>query len=83
MTIPENERTPITSITIFTDPNSQISSVRLNEKHPNADENGWFCLGKLKRSKITVDNINRLIELIKCYKLDDCYWRPKGYKKWE
>jgi len=82
VSIPIEKRLPITKITIYSDPSSSITSVKLNGKHPNADSNGWFCLGKLKKSPLDIDTIYKLIELVKCYKLDDCYWRPYGYKKW-
>lgn len=82
VSIPVSKRIPITKITIFSDPSACVTSVRLKEKHPNADLDGWFCLGKLKRLPLNVDTIYKLMELIKCYKLDDCYWRPGSYKEW-
>lgn len=80
--IPEDESIPITKVTIYTDPSGLVSSVKVKGKHPNADKKGWFCLGNLKMVPFCVGSINNLIEQIKCYKLDDCYWKPNGYKKW-
>jgi hypothetical protein len=80
--IPEEDRTEINKIEIFVDSSGLITSVRLNGLHPNADNNGWYCLGSLKFSPLTVDNIYKLIENIKCFHLSDCYWKPENYKKW-
>lgn len=81
--IPEDERIPITRICIYTDPSCMITSVRLHGKHPNADSNGWYCLGNLKFIPLSVESIKKLIENIKCYKLQDCYWKPKNYNEWD
>lgn len=80
--IPIEDRIPIEKIDIYIDPSCTITSVRLYNKHPNADPNGWYCLGDIKFSPLCVDSINRLIEQIKCYHLNDCYWKPKNYKEW-
>lgn len=80
--IPEHDRLPIPKIDIYIDPSCTITSVRIYGEHPNADDNGWYCLGDLKFSPLSVESINRLIEQIKCYHLNDCYWKPKNYKEW-
>lgn len=81
--IPEGQAIPIARITIYTDPSGLISSVKIIGKHPNADNSGWFCLGDLKMIPLSVSAINQIITQIKCYKLYDCYWRPKNYKDWK
>lgn len=80
--IPEGEIIPINKISIHTDPSCMVTSVRIQGKHPNADSNGWYCLGNLKFLPLSVDTIKKLIEQIKCYQLNDCYWKPKNYKEW-
>ena len=80
--IPKESAIPITKIIIYTDPSGLISSVNIIGKHPNADKNGWFCLGNLKMIPFCVKSINTLTEQIKSYKLDDCYWKPRNYKEW-
>lgn len=82
MIIPPKDRTNIEKIDIYVDPSCAITSVRLYGSHPNADNNGWYCLGDLKFLPLSVESINSLIEQIKCYQLRDCYWKPKNYKEW-
>lgn len=82
VTIPQCDRIPIEKLDIYIDPSCAITSVRLYGEHPNADSNGWYCLGDLKFSPLSVETINKLIEQIKCYQLKDCYWKPKNYKEW-
>jgi len=81
-TIPEDERIPIHKICIHTDPSCMVTSVRIIGKHPNADSKGWYCLGDLKFLPLNIETIYKLIEQIKCYQLQDCYWKPKNYKEW-
>lgn len=80
--IPEEDRVPINRLEINTDPFGSITSVKIDSKHPNADDSGWFCLGELKSIPLSVEAINRIICQMKCYHLMDCYWRPTNYKKW-
>lgn len=82
VSIPDKDRIPIDKIDIYIDPSCSITSVRLYGSHPNADSNGWYCLGELKFSPLSVDSINKLLEHIKCYQLKDCYWKPQNYKEW-
>jgi len=82
VSIPKYDRLPIEKVDIYIDPSCTITSVRLHGEHPNADNNGWYCLGNLKFSPLSVASINKLIEQIKCYHLNDCYWKPKNYKEW-
>jgi hypothetical protein len=80
--VPIDNLKPINKIFIYTDPQGYISSLRIDEKHPNADDKGWYCMGDLKRISLSVDNIKTIINNIEYYRLDDCYWRPPGFKKW-
>jgi len=82
ISIPKQDRIPINKIDIYVDPSCAITSVRLYGQHLNSDSNGWYCLGNLKFSPLSIDTINRLIEQIKCYQLQDCYWKPKNFKEW-
>lgn len=81
--IPEDCAIPIERVVIYSNPSGLISSVKIIGKHPNADKDGWFCLGELKMIPLSVNAIYNIIAQIKCYKLDDCYWRPNNYKDWK
>lgn len=64
---------PITSIKIYITPDNKITRVKISGEHPNADENGWYCLGFLKFAPLTVMFIQKLIDNMKLYNLTDCY----------
>lgn len=78
--LPAKNSKKIDKLEIYTDPAGTITSVRINSEHPNSDKNGWFCLGTLKNLKLNKDGIDQLISNIKCYKLDDCYWKIETVK---
>jgi hypothetical protein len=75
--IPIEKQIKIVKLSIYTDHNGFITSVRLKGKHPNANPEGWYCLGTLKLMPLTHETINLLLSQIKVYKLDDCYWKPE------
>lgn len=79
--IPDKYKITISKISIYTDPSGYITSVYLKGKHPNANSDGWYCLGELKLMQLSVEAINTLISQIKIYKLDDCYWKPQWLKE--
>jgi len=80
--IPLEDRIPIDKLEIYMDHSGSLTSVRIKGKHPNADECGWYCLGELKFRPLSTETINKLIACIKCYQLNDCYWKP-DYSQWE
>lgn len=80
--IPQDSHILISKLIIYADPQGCVTSMRLDKKHPNADEKGWYCMGDLKSVILSTNNMNTLISNIKCYRLDDCYWRPTGFRKW-
>ena len=72
--MPKQKSSKIDKIEIYTDPGGGITSVKIHGEHPNADKNGWFCLGSLKHLQLNKEGIDQLISNITYYKLDDCYW---------
>jgi len=78
--IPEDLRIPVKNIVIYTDSNNFINSAYIGDcEHPNAKD-GWFCIGNLEGSKLTLRNIESLMRHIKKYNLNDCYYIPKNMK---
>jgi len=73
--IPTNKMITINKLNIYTDSNGYITSVKLDSKHPNADDNGWYCLGKLKYLPLSVESVELLKSKIEAINLDDCYWK--------
>ena len=65
----------INKIEFFTDPSGNITNVQIDNKHPNADENGWYCLGDLKFSHLETESINKILDSIKIYNFKDSYWK--------
>lgn len=60
--------------------NYQILNAIIDNKHPNANKNGDYCLGSYKFSELNEDNILCIINNIKFYKLNDCYYIPTNLK---
>lgn len=73
--IPKEKRLKIDKINIYTDPNGYITSVKINGIHPNADKDGWFCLGDLKYLPLTKESIDLLKSRLEIANLLDCYWK--------
>jgi len=73
--IPKEKRLKIDKINIYTDPNGYITSVKINGIHPNADKDGWFCLGYLKYLPLTEESIDLLKSRLEIANLSDCYWK--------
>ncbi|MCK5021128.1 MAG: hypothetical protein KAS32_29225 [Candidatus Peribacteraceae bacterium] len=72
----EGNRITINKLTIYSNPDGELLSVRTQGFHPNSDDNGWYCLGELKFKRLTKDLIYKLIDELKYYRLDDCYYMP-------
>jgi hypothetical protein len=74
--IPKNKRVIISKLGIEYNSNGQILSVKLPCNHPNADEDGYYCIGSRKWDKLNLKNVDYLVNRIKTYNLTDCYWKP-------
>lgn len=71
----------IQNIKITFNPDLYVTSVQLMDgKHPNADKDGFYCLGELKFKKLDDCFIFKLIENMKIYNLIDCYYVPNWFK---
>ena len=75
--IPKRKRIIINKLKIKISPKGEILSLQLSNKHPNADDNLYYCLGDYKFKPLTLESLNHLITRINTYNLDDCYWTPK------
>lgn len=65
------------NIIIQCDNNNHICSVKLDKSHPNADRDNHFCLDNLLYSEFAESNISRLINNIKVFNLNSCYFIPR------
>lgn len=75
-TIPKGKSWPINSVVVTTTPNNQILSLKLDNVHPNADEDGFFCLSSSFYATLTIETFRDIVNQIRIYNLDDCYWTP-------
>lgn len=78
--IPGDKTIPINKIEIYTDPYLYITAIRINDKHPNADSMNWFCLGDLKLLPLNIENIERILNKIKIWNINDSYWVPEWFE---
>ena len=78
--IPKMHRLTYNDIELTINPMNQIISLKLDNKHPNCDESNYYCLGLSKFKLIDLETIQDLINRIKIWRLDDCYWIPDWIK---
>jgi len=77
----------IEGFTVVVDANGLVEKVFLFGLHPNCDlKSNLFCLSKdQKNSEFNEEFYERLMQNIRVYYLDDCYYKPTGghlqYKK--
>jgi len=76
--IPNDLKKPFNKLSIIVSPKGKLSSVKLSGKmsHPNCDANGYYCLGTLTESTINNKTLDILIENIKVFNLNNCYYVP-------
>lgn len=72
---------PINSIQITTDTENQITSIKIDAKHPNCDSMGYMCVDKTEKKKLNIDSIEEIIFSIKTYNfVSPHYFFPKNLK---
>jgi len=69
-------KTSINKLHFQTDPNGLLISLKIDELHPNADSNGYYCLGNMKYLPLNIYTIKSVIAQLEFYRLDDSYWIP-------
>jgi hypothetical protein len=75
--IPDEMKIRICSFEITINSRNEIIALQLdNNTHPNADKNGFYCLGQHKHQKLTDKIVKELYDRISIYNLDDCYCDP-------
>lgn len=79
--IPDEKRIEINKIQINFDHNFNLLSMRIDARHPNADSNGYYCLGDYKNNRISAQLLEELFKRMETYNLDDSYWVPKFAKE--
>jgi len=62
-------------LTIYTF-NNWIKEVTVHGLHPNASPSGIYCLPQALQREYSEKVENAIIELVKIYNLDDCYFTP-------
>lgn len=55
---------------------NRLSGVRVKEFHPNCDDQGWFCLGKMENRIVTVSLIDDILDSMETWNLDNCFKTP-------
>jgi len=78
--VPKNKQLPIKKLKIKTNPQGEIISILLDNRHCNADKHNYYCLGDDKFKHLNLEYLEHLISRISIYNLNDCYWHPDYIK---
>ena len=72
----------INTLEIILTNQENITSVILDNDHPNANKIRMYCLGNFKFSNFNLNTLDKIINSIRIYNLTDCYYIPKGFEKY-
>jgi hypothetical protein len=67
---------PIHDISITVDPMFKINSIHAYGTHPNFKD-GYWCLGKFQDYPLNLNTVTAILENMKIYNLNDCYFIPE------